>query len=254
MTPGLSDVAIRDRFPRSADYDQTWVVDHSMGPNALWLTEFLVESLTLEPGMRVLDHGCGMGMTSIFLAREFGVEVWANDLWISAEDNTRRFSDVGLVDQIHAVHADARALPYETDFFDAIVSMDAYHYFGTDDMYLGYLSQFLKTGGQLGIVCPGLMSEFELDPPEHLHAGWHWQFASFHSAAWWSRHWQRSGKVEVSCADTLAEGWRFWAHWDRVYESAKGTSGDADTVERDAGRHLTFVRVVARKRDAPRWG
>ena len=71
-----------------------------MGLDALWLTEFLLESLTLEPGMRFLDHGCGMGMTSIFLAWEFGMEVWANDLRILAENSTRRFSVSGSVDQI----------------------------------------------------------------------------------------------------------------------------------------------------------
>ena len=35
----------------------------------------------LEPGMRVLDLGCGKGLSSIFLAKEFGVQVWAADLW-----------------------------------------------------------------------------------------------------------------------------------------------------------------------------
>ena len=43
--------------------------------------------LPIEPGTRVLDLGCGRAMTSIFLAREFGAEVWATDLWIAAEDN-----------------------------------------------------------------------------------------------------------------------------------------------------------------------
>tara|TARA_B100000945_G_scaffold63417_1_gene47387 strand:+ start:375 stop:653 length:279 start_codon:yes stop_codon:yes gene_type:complete len=86
-----------------------------MGPDALWLTEFLLESLTLEPGMRFLDHGCGMGMTSIFLAWEFGMEVWANDLRISAENSTRRFSVSGSVDQINEVHPDLRAVRYETE-------------------------------------------------------------------------------------------------------------------------------------------
>ena len=134
--------------------------------------------------------------------------------------------------------------------FDVVVSLDAYHYFGTDDMYLGYLSQFLKDGGQLGIVCPVLMSEFDLDPPEQLRDGWDWQFASFHSAAWWSRHWQRSGKFDLEVADHLEDGWRYLAHRDRVYEAVKGTPGDANTVERE----LTFVRIVARKRSEPRWG
>ena len=248
MKPLLEDAELAARFPRSSTYDRDWTITHSMGPNALWLTEFLASSLTLQPGMRVLDHGCGMGMSSVFLAREFGVEVWANDLWVSAEDNARRFREAGLGEQIHAVNADARSLPYDSDHFDVVVSLDAYHYFGTDDLYLGYLSRFLKDGGQLGIVCPGLMSEFALDPPEHLRDGWDWQFATFHSAAWWSRHWQRSGKFDVEISDHLEHGWRYWAHWDRVYEDAKGIPGDADMVELDGGRNLTFVRIVARKR------
>ena len=88
MTPGRSDVDIRDCFTRSADYHKTRVVDHSMSPDALWLTEFVLESLALEPGMRFLDHGCGMGMTSNFQVWEFGIEVWAKDLRILAKIST----------------------------------------------------------------------------------------------------------------------------------------------------------------------
>ncbi|MEZ5227484.1 MAG: hypothetical protein R2710_12635 [Acidimicrobiales bacterium] len=46
-----------------------------MGPNALWLTEALTEVMTIEPGMKVLDLGCGKAMSSIFLAKEFGAQV-----------------------------------------------------------------------------------------------------------------------------------------------------------------------------------
>lgn len=41
--------------------------------------------------MRIMDLGCGMGMTSTFLAREFGVRVTAIDPWITAAANQRRF-------------------------------------------------------------------------------------------------------------------------------------------------------------------
>jgi cyclopropane fatty-acyl-phospholipid synthase-like methyltransferase len=46
----------------------------------LWLTEWLAEALDLRPGMRVLDLGCGRAMSSVFLRREFGVQVWASIL------------------------------------------------------------------------------------------------------------------------------------------------------------------------------
>lgn len=57
-----------------------------LAPNAMWLIEILCEKMDLKPGMRVLDMGCGKGLTSIFLAKEFGVTVFANDLWISPID------------------------------------------------------------------------------------------------------------------------------------------------------------------------
>ena len=76
---------VSERFPRSSQYHPEWVVARvgSGSANALWLTEWLTSAMELRPGMRVLDLGCGPAMSSIFLRREFGVQVWATDLWHS---------------------------------------------------------------------------------------------------------------------------------------------------------------------------
>ena len=249
----LDDSFARERFPRSSKYDREWMIANSMGPNAVWIAEFLTEALELTPGMKILDLGCGKAMTSVFLAREFGVEVWATDLWIASEENQKRIQEAGLTDHIHAIHAEAHALPFEENQFDAIVSLDAYHYFGTDDLYLGYITRFLKPECRIGIVSPGLVEEFTADPPEHLQPEWSWDFASFHSPAWWRRHWERVGKVNVEVADWLENGWELWAHWDRVIEDARGVKGEAEMIEADAGRNLGFVRVVAKRLETERW-
>ena len=74
---------ISEQFPRSSQYHPEWVMaSASGGANALWLTEWLATAMDLRPGMRVLDLGCGRAMSSIFLHREFGVQVWAP--WTSA--------------------------------------------------------------------------------------------------------------------------------------------------------------------------
>src|SRR5262249_38564764 len=83
-----------ERFPRSSNYHPEWVLAGvSSAANALWLTEWLCEALTLRPGMRVLDLGCGRAMSSIFLRREFGVQVWGVDLWFNPSENIQRIRD-----------------------------------------------------------------------------------------------------------------------------------------------------------------
>ena len=62
------------------NYDKSFVQKNMMGPNSMMLLEELTEKLSLKPGMRVLDLGCGKGLTSIFLAKEFGLQVFALDL------------------------------------------------------------------------------------------------------------------------------------------------------------------------------
>jgi hypothetical protein len=56
-----------------------------------------------------------------------------------------------------------------------------------------------------------LTDEMEDVLPEHLRAWWtEEQLWSFHSAAWWRRHWGRTGIVEIEEADMLSDGWRRW--------------------------------------------
>ena len=174
-------------YPRSTHYDPDWVLTNLMGPNVLWLAEALTEKMSLKPGMRVLDMGCGKAISSIFLAKEFGVQVWATDLWIGATENWERIVAAGVQDRVFPIHAEAHTLPFAEGFFDAAVSLDAYQYFGTDDLYLGYFSKFICPGGELGMIAPGVRQEFEV-LPEHLAPYWGHESWSYHSPQWWRQH------------------------------------------------------------------
>src|SRR3989454_12673670 len=142
-----------EQFPRSSQYHPEWVLaSASGGANSLWLTEWLTTALDLQPGMRVLDLGYGRASSSIFLRRAFGVQVWATDLWFSASENIQRIRDAGGEDGVFPIHADARSLPFAAEFFDAIVAIDSFFYYGTDDLYLNYLARFVKSGGPVAIA------------------------------------------------------------------------------------------------------
>jgi len=247
-------------FPRSSKYDARWVCENQMGPSALWLTEWLCQEMDLRPGMRVLDMGCGMAMSSVFLAREFDVQVWANDLWISATDNWQRIREAGLEDRICPIHAEARSLPYAEGFFDAIVSIDSYHYYGTDDLYLNGFAKFVKPGGPIGIVVPALMRDFDGPVPGHLtrkqksgSAFWASDCWCIHTLDWWRELWGRPGPVQIETADTLTDGCRHWLQHERAIDAA-GTNrfpSDAEVLEADGGRYLGFARLVARRKESP---
>ena len=78
---------------------------------------FLVEELGLEPGMRVLDVGCGPGRHTNALAA-LGIETVGLDI-------SQRFVDVGAsagVDGATFVRGDARAMAFDQEF-DAAISL-----------------------------------------------------------------------------------------------------------------------------------
>jgi cyclopropane fatty-acyl-phospholipid synthase-like methyltransferase len=226
-----------DQFPRASTYDPAWVLEHQMGPNVLWLTEFLCEKMALRPGMRVLDLGCGKALSSIFLAREFDVQVWATDLWIGATENAVRIREAALDDRVFPLHCDARDLPFADGFFDAIISVDAFEYFGTEANFLGSLIRTLKMGGEIGVANAGVIREVDLMPDD-----WPDDFSSFHSPEWWRQLWSISRLVEVTAAENHPNGRELWLRWNR----AVGEKDDGYLTSK-AGENLTFHRLVGRR-------
>src|SRR5687768_1342680 len=97
----FADVMRVESCPRASAWDPVWVWHHQMGPTNLWLAELLAGQMELRSGMRVLDMGCGAAATSLFLAMEYDVEVWAADLWIDPTDNLTRIREAG---QEHRVY------------------------------------------------------------------------------------------------------------------------------------------------------
>jgi SAM-dependent methyltransferase len=259
IAPQDAELAARltlERFPRAAAYNPRWVLENQMGPNVLWLTEALTQMMDLQPGMRVLDMGCGKALSSVFLASELGVQVWATDLWIGATENWQRIGQTDVAGRVFPIHAEAHALPFAEGFFGAIVSLDAYQYFGTNDLYLDYFSRFVKPGGQIGIVVAGLQHEFPDGVPEHLTPYWQDDFCCWHSPDWWRRHWQKSNKVDVTSADFLPDGWKQWLRWGEVCLEygyvpemfREWVPKEIEMLRTDVGRYLGFSRVVARRK------
>ena len=149
------------KYIKAEKYDIDLIKQKIMGPNPLKLEEELMKDNCIKPGAIVMDLGSGQGITSVFLAKEYGFKVYATDLWSEAEENQKFFAEMGLTEEkIIAVKADATDLRYEKEFFDAVVSTDSYNYFGRDTEYLDEkLLPFVKKGGYIYIVFPGMKKD-----------------------------------------------------------------------------------------------
>lgn len=139
-----------------------------------------------------------------------------------------------------------------------MVSIDAYQYFGTDATYLAYLARFVKPGGQIGLVMPATMYDFEGKVPAHLsrpqaNGSVFWDASecwTLRSSTFWRRHLTEPGLVDLEVLEELDEGWKLWRDWER-YRDGGGYSGfpsEAEALETDQGRAIGFVIVVMRRR------
>ena len=130
-----------------------------MGPNSVRILAELFDKYPVQfaPDDKILDLGCGTGLTSLVIAKETGARVFANDLWVSAEENGRRFAAWGVGEQVTPVHEDANDLHFEEKQFRALVSIDSYHYFaGSEGFFQEKILPIMEDDGVVLIGIPGL--------------------------------------------------------------------------------------------------
>lgn len=238
-----------DRHPRSRStgYSMEWVRSLDMGPHPLWQLEELLNDVPISPGDRVLDLGCGKGASSVFLAEETGALVTACDLWVSARELRQHLTDAGVGEEVMAINADARRLPFEDETFDVVISIDAFEYFGTDVHALPGLCRVVRPGGRIGMSTPALRADpYEAAPPKSLTDLLGWEVAAWHSPQWWATHWSFSGLVHDVTARMQPHGAEDWLVWNRL--SNEDPQDPLMTLLADPTEPLGFALVSATRR------
>ena len=237
------------QYPRSERYNTPELMAKIMGPNPLKLEEELLTGHRIPTGAVVCDLGSGQGLTSVFLAKEYGFKVYAADLWSDPEENRKFFADMGLTDdEIAPVKADATDLPFERDFFDAVISTDSYNYFGRDPDYLdAKLLPFVKTGGYIYITVPGMKKDCHDDLPAALLLSWTpEQLDYLHDAAYWQNIVSRCKGADVLDVSEMESNEEVWADWLR--QENEYAVGDRKAMEAGGGQYLNFVKIVLHKK------
>lgn len=230
-------------------YRPYFTKDFLMGPNSLRILQVLLNKnpKSLGADSLILDLGCGTGLTSFALCHETGAKVLANDLWISGEENAARFAAWGVGDRITPVQENADNLNFEKESFDAIVSIDSYHYFaGSEGYFQKRILPFLKSDGVALFGVPGIKEEYDEKTIELLTSWLGEQAYMFRSARQWKKilgEDPNMESVEVFELDGFEAAWQDWLAMDNPF-----AKGDAACWEQIIKPYTNFVGMIVRKR------
>ena len=121
---------------------------------------FDYDRLGVEPGLRVLDVGCGMGRHS-FEALRRGAHVVAADLDARALGEVAAMaaamSDEGQVPagaSFHVARADVLRLPFADGSFDRVIASETLEHIPADSVAMSEINRVLAPGGRAVVTVP----------------------------------------------------------------------------------------------------
>lgn len=237
------------KYIKSEKYNTPELMKMIMGPNPIKLEEELLQEHKIPENAIVCDLGSGQGLTSVFLAKEYGFTVYAADLWSDPAENRKFFDSMGVSpDKLIPVKADATDLPFEKDFFDAIVSTDSYNYFGRDESFLDKkLLPFVKSSGYIYIAIPGMKKDcHDKLPPELLLSWTPKQLEYMHDVKYWTDMVSKCAGAEVISVNEMESNDEVWADW--LKQDNEYAVGDRKSMEAGGGKYLNFISIVLRKK------
>lgn len=229
------------------DYSMYFSAETMMGPNSARILEELLTKYPLHftEKNEILDLGCGTGLTSLIITKETGAKVYANDLWIRAEDNAKRFGQWGVGEQVIPIHEDANELNFAQNQFDALVSIDSYHYFaGKPNFFENKILPFLKNKSVVLIGIPGMKNEYSGRSEELLSEWLGGEAYMFKSTSQWKEIIGNNDRIEtvkVWEMDCFSNAWNDWFASNHEY-----ADGDKQYFEALIKPYTCFVGIYVK--------
>ncbi|SCL21862.1 27-O-demethylrifamycin SV methyltransferase [Micromonospora nigra] len=126
--------------------------DVSVEDAANRLTDKLAELLTIEPGDRLLDLGCGIGEPAIRLAKTHRIVVVGVSISKrQVERANGRAVSAGLADRLSFQYGDAMDLPFPDESFDIVWALESLHHMPDRAHVIRQAARVLRPGGRLAI-------------------------------------------------------------------------------------------------------
>lgn len=120
-----------------------------ISPGGLTTAQAFTALLDLQPGLRVLDVGCGLGGGAFYMAQHYGVTVQGIDLSVNMITLAQeRCLAAGLAAQVAFTHGDILTFAPQQGY-DRIYSRDVFLHIHDKPQLLQVLKACLKPGGRL---------------------------------------------------------------------------------------------------------
>jgi arsenite methyltransferase len=130
-----------------------WLLGTRFHPGGAALTERLIGALAVGPGDTVADVACGLGESSLQVARATGARAIGVDLSSDSIAAARRAAErAGLEGSVEFLVADAEALPLEAGAVDGVLCECSLCTFPDKERAAAELARVLKPGGRLALA------------------------------------------------------------------------------------------------------
>ena len=119
------------------------------------ITQQTLAMMGLRPGQRVLDLGCGAGWASRLLAQMVaGGERPGQVIGVDVSDEMIRRARAASTqyDNLMFVVGSAQQIPWEENFFDKVLSVESFYYYGDQEGALDELFRVMAPKGELYIL------------------------------------------------------------------------------------------------------
>lgn len=126
-----------------------------------------IDALRLPPGARVLEVGCGAGLTAVELARRgFAVESTDSSTEMVAL-TSRRIAEARLADAVAVSVADVHALPHATGSFALVIALGVLPWLHSPERAIEELARVLRPRGHAIVTADNrLRLNMLVDPAE----------------------------------------------------------------------------------------
>jgi cyclopropane fatty-acyl-phospholipid synthase-like methyltransferase len=125
----------------------------SHGESLINMNRVLASQIGIRSGQRILDAGCGVGGSVIWLAKTYNVEVIGITPVASQLARARRYAqEQGISDRVSFEQQDYSCTTFPEASFDVVWAMESICHAPNKRLVLAEARRLLRPGGRIGIV------------------------------------------------------------------------------------------------------